>query len=254
LTSVSAAPGGSPEAVVAKALDAMHHGRVSEFIQALHPGSLKEFRTSILELQEASAGKGHPEALTEAFKGVADAAELKKLDAPAMLTARLAEITSSAQIKEAWNNTRVEAVGSLPDGRDGAYVVCRSTTTIGDAMLQRLSVVLARKSGDEWKLTLPEEFTSELALMKQSIADDARPPDFAATKFQPLGHVMDGKDAAMVVYKMETPMGSAVLSRIGVLRAAPEDPEWNAVLKDDKDAVRELLRRKVSLPQASDSR
>jgi len=250
LPAASAAPESSPEAVVEKALDALYHDRIPGFIQALHPDALKEYRASVLELLELVVKKGHPKALTEGFQGVATAEDLKKLDAPAMLTAMFTRLTSELRVKVSWSATQVKALGSIPDGKEGAYVVCRSRTTHGNVMFQRFSVVLARKIGDEWKLMLPEEFTSELTLMKQSVADDAKPPDFAATKFEPLGHVMDGPDAAMVVYRMETPMGAAALTRLDVLRIGPEAPEWNAVLKDEKDAVRELLKRKVQPTEA----
>ncbi|WP_165074677.1 hypothetical protein [Paludisphaera rhizosphaerae] len=255
LLRASAAPAaGSPEAVVEKAFDALYHNRIPEFIQALHPDALKEFRSSILELLDLVAKKGHPEILTEAFQGVANAEELKKLDAAAMLTARFANLTSSPRVKMSWESTKVEAVGSVLDGQDRAYVVCRSKTTIGDVMIQRFSVVAARKSGEDWKMSMPDEFTGELALMKQSVAEVPKPPNFAATKFEPLGHVMDGKDAAMVVYRMETPVGETSLTRINVLRSTPDDPEWANVLKDEKAATLELLKRKVPLPQASDAR
>ena len=39
---------GSPEAVVGKAMKAVNHGRVDEFVSAMDPDSLEEFRTAIV--------------------------------------------------------------------------------------------------------------------------------------------------------------------------------------------------------------
>ena len=40
---------GSPEAVVSKAMDAVNHGRIDEFVSAMDPDSLEEFRAAVVE-------------------------------------------------------------------------------------------------------------------------------------------------------------------------------------------------------------
>jgi len=61
---------GSPEAVVTKAVDAVNHGRIDEFVSAMHPDSLEEFRTAVVETIDAAAKRVGEAKLLESFPGV----------------------------------------------------------------------------------------------------------------------------------------------------------------------------------------
>ncbi|WP_165074679.1 hypothetical protein [Paludisphaera rhizosphaerae] len=245
---LAAAADGSPREAIEKALDAMNHGRTSEFVQAVHPDDLKEFRASVLDVVNLAVENGQAEEVLAVFHGVKNADELKKLDAAAMFTAMISKVTSDPEARQVLAGMRVEVIGTLPAGKDKAYVVYRTKMQIGDTAIERLTTTGVRKSGDDWKMLL-DDVAGEMAVLKARLADDSKLPDVAATRFEPLGHVMDGKDAAMVVYRMETPMGDVVLAKMGVVKAAPSDPQWTAVLKDEKGPVQELIKSKSPLPR-----
>ncbi len=69
---------GSPEAVVAKAIDALNHGRIDEFVSAMHPDSLKEFRTAVLPEIDVGVKRVGAAKLLEGFPGVKTVAALKR--------------------------------------------------------------------------------------------------------------------------------------------------------------------------------
>lgn len=243
-----AAPEGSPESVVQKALDALNHNRLADFVQTMDPDALKEFRSTTLNILDLAVQDEREEEVLALFQGVDDPDSLKKLDAPAMFTAMITKATSAPEARMVMESMRVDVVGKLPDGKDGTYVVHRTKASLGNLEIEQLSATLLRKCGDDWKMTL-DEFLGQLNILKHNLSDAPQTPDFDAAKFEPLGHVMDGKDAAIVVYRMDSPVGDSVLTKLGAVKATPQDAQWEAVLKDEKAPVQELLKKKVPLPR-----
>src|SRR5262245_41642130 len=84
----AAAPGSS-EDVVEKAMNALNQGRVDTFVKAIHPDALKEFRTTVLDVLDATSKRGKEAQLLSSFEGVSNVEELKALDAPRMFAAMI---------------------------------------------------------------------------------------------------------------------------------------------------------------------
>ena len=60
----------SPEAVVAKAMKAVIQGRIDEFVSAIHPESLSEFRTAVVGTLDDAAKRVGEARILEPFPGV----------------------------------------------------------------------------------------------------------------------------------------------------------------------------------------
>jgi hypothetical protein len=245
----AAAPG-SAEAVVEKALDALNHGRLDTFVKAMHPDALKDFRTTVLEVLDAAAKRGKEAQLLAAFEGVSGAEELKALDAPRMFAAMLGKVTSAPEAKKALAATQIDVIGRIFDGKDKAYVVYRSRMKFGDLDINRLNAASLLKSGQDWKLSLLDDLSGQLSAMKQGLAGEPALPDIAATRVEPLGHVLEGKRTAMVVYRSITPVGDASMTKLAVLSVSANDPAWEAVRKDDTAVVSGLIEKSLGIRKA----
>ena len=106
------------------------------------------------------------------------------------------------------------------------------------------------KSGKDWKLGLMGDFQAQIAALKQGLAENPdRPPipDLKAARVEPLGHVMEGKKTAHVVYRLSMPLGDSTLSRLVVQDVSSDDPAWDAVRKDDMPAVTAFLEKKAGI-------
>ena len=79
---------GSPEAIASKAIDAVNHGRVDEFANAMDPDSLEEFRTAVVATIDAAVERVGEAKLLESFPGVKSVEALKALDCGAVVCRR----------------------------------------------------------------------------------------------------------------------------------------------------------------------
>jgi hypothetical protein len=234
------------EEVVGRAMGALNHGRLDTFVKAMHPDALKEVRASVLEVLDLATKEGKEAQLLKAFD-VKDAEALKALDAPQMFTAMLRKATSAPEAKKALAATRIDVVGHFFAGTDKAYVVYRSKMNLGKLNIDRLNAASLLRSGTDWKLSLLDDFAGQIAAMKQGLSGEAVLPDIKATKVEPLGHVLEGKKTAMVVYRMVTPVGESSMTKLAVLSVNASDPGWEAVRKDETEKVTTLIEKSLGI-------
>ncbi len=246
-----AADQSTPEEVVERALDALNHGRLEPFLRAIHPDALNEVRTMVHEVLEVATKQGMEAKFVGSFPGVKDASALKALDAPGLLTVMLNKVTAEPEMKKLLATTKVDALGRIvTPAKDRAYVVYRTRSKFGELDIVRLYAASLLKSGLEWKMTLPDDLAGRFGSMKQEVAGGKARPDFEKTRVEPLGHVMDGKSTALVVYRSSLPVGDSAVTTLGVASVDVRDAAWDAVLKDDAPAVTAFLDRKLGLGRA----
>ena len=248
-TGRAAAPG-SPEDVVERAYDALNHGRVDAFVKAMHPDALKQTRTWVLEILEMASKKGEEGQLLEGFQ-VENVEKLKALDGSQLMAAMLGKALADPDVKKAMASTRIEAIGRFAEGNEKSYVVFRSRMRFGEMPIDRLNVAGLQKSEADWKLMLMDDVETRLMAMKRAAAGEMSFPDPQQTKIEPLGHVMEGRKTAMIVYRATVPLGDGSFSKLSVLAVNAGDPGWDAARKDDKDGVRAVVEKSLGIRKAT---
>ena len=181
----------SPEAVVSKAIDAVNHGRIDEFVSAMHPESLEEFRTAVVATIDDAVERVGEAKLLESFPGVKTVDGLKALDGPRLFADIIRRKASDPSLKKSLANTKTDVFGHIAEGNDTAHVVYRTRMKLGETDIMRLNVATLRKSGSAWKMMIPEEFSGPT---KQAGPGNLK-IDFAARRVEPLGHIVAGNDA-----------------------------------------------------------
>src|SRR5690349_2751583 len=68
---------GSPEATVARAVDAMNKDRLDEFTADMHPGALKRFKEGMMKLVEAAEKDGKADQVLRLFSDAKNVADVK---------------------------------------------------------------------------------------------------------------------------------------------------------------------------------
>lgn len=211
----SASPkAGSPQAVVSKALDAVNHGRIDEFVAAMDPDSLEELRAAVVGSLDEAVQKAGEARVLQSFPGVKTVKDLKALDGRRLFTGILRRQLSDPGTKAAVANTRIDVYGHISQGDDTAHVVYRSRMKLGETDIVRLNVSTLRKSGKTWKMVIPEEFAGP---MKKGGSANLMLLNPAAKRIEPLGHVMAGKEAALIVYRLSVPSGDSTISKLAVM-------------------------------------
>ena len=179
---------GSPEEVVAKAMDAINHGRINEFVKVLDPDSLEEARKSIVDSVDEGVKRVGEAKVLQSFKGVKSAKALKALDGPRLFAGVLERMTSDPDMKKSLAQTKIKVFGHVDEGEDTAHVIYRSTVKLGETDIERLNVATLRKSGQTWKMVIPDEFAGP---MRRGAPGNPALPNLADTEVEPLGHVLD---------------------------------------------------------------
>jgi hypothetical protein len=231
---------GSPEAVVSKAIDAVNHGRVDEFSSAMHPDSLKEFRTAVVATIDTAVKRVGEAKLLESFPGVKSVKALKALDAPHLFAGVIRRTTSDPETKKSLARTQIDVFGHVTEGDDTAHVVYRSKIKLGETDIVRLNVATLRKSGETWKMVIPEDFAGPLKQGGPPLAAI----DTSATKVEPLGHIIDGNDA-LIVYRTILPVGDSTVTKLAVMPLISRDPAFEAVKADNMAEVKKLLESRL---------
>jgi hypothetical protein len=234
---------GSPEAVVKKAMDAVNHGRIDEFVSAIDPDSLEEFRTAVVATIDEAVNRVGQAKVLESFPGVKTVKALKALEAPKLFAGVIRRKASDPSMKKSLANTKIDVFGHINEGKDTAHVVYRSRMKLGEADIVRLNVATLRQSDSAWKMMLPEEFAGP---MKQG-GPGSLAINFAGRRVEPLGHLLDGKDAALIVYRMTMPVGDSAISKLAVMDLSARDPAFEAVRTDNLAEVKALLESRLGL-------
>lgn len=234
------------EEVVSRAMGALNHGRIDTFVKAMHPDTLKEIRASVLEILDLAITAGKEAQFLEGFD-VKDAEALKALDAPQIFAAICRKATSAPEAKKALATTRIDVVGHFFAGTDKAYVVYRSKMNLDGMNIDRLNVASLLRSDTDWKMSLLDELAGQIVAMKQGLLGKPVLPDIKATKVEPLGHILEGKKTAMVVYRMVLPAGEGSMTKLAVLSVNASDPGWEAVRKDETEKVTTLIEKSLGI-------
>ena len=154
---------GSPEAVVSTAMAAVNHGRIDEFVSAMDPDSLEEFRAAVVETIDAAVKRVGEAKLLESFPGVKTVKALKALDAPRLFGGVIRRKASDPSMKTALANTKIDVFGHIAEGTDTAHVVYRSRMKLGETDIVRLNVATLRKkrrnleNDDSGRVRRPDE-------------------------------------------------------------------------------------------------
>ena len=208
---------GSPEAVVSKAMNAVNHGRIDEFVSAIDPDSLEEFRTAVVETIDEAVKRVGEAKLLESFPGVKSVKGLKALDAPRLFAGVVRRLGSDPSMKKSLANTQIDVFGHITEGEDSAHVIYRSSMKQGETNIVLMIVASLRKNGQTWKMVIPEEFAGPT---KQ--AGPGLPKiDFTARRVEPLGHLLDGQGAALIIYRMSIPVGDTTISKLAEMDLSP---------------------------------
>ena len=240
---------GSPEVVVAKAMDAVNHGRIDEFVKALDPDSLEEARKSIVESVDEGVKRVGEAKVLQSFPGVKSAKALKALDGPRLFAGVLQRMSSDPDMKKSLAETKIDVFGHVDEGEDTAHVIYRSTVKLGENDIQRLNVATLRKNGQTWKMVIPDEFAGPM----RRGAPGNPALNLADTEVEPLGHVLDGTTSALILYRSTTPVGDSKLTRLAVMPLAARDPAFEAVKANDMAAVKALLENRLGFRAAAEA-
>ena len=205
---------GSPEAVVAKAMNAVNHGRINDFVErGMHPDALNEFRAAVLPEIDTGVERIGAAKLLEGFPGVKSVAALKALDAPKLFAAVVRRKTFDPSMKKSLASTKIEVYGHVSEGDETAHVIYRSTMNLGENKVQRINVATLRKSGLDWKMAIPEEMGGPMRRPGNGMPRI----DLSARRVEPLGHVLAEQNTALILYRMTIPAGDSSISKLETL-------------------------------------
>jgi hypothetical protein len=239
---------GSPEAVVSKAMNAVNHGRIDEFVSAMHPDSLEEFRSAVVDSIDDAAKRVGETKVLQPFPGVKSVKALKALDGPRLLAGIVRRLSSDPNTKKALAGTQIAVFGHIMDGEDTALVVYRSKMKQGELDSVRLNVASLRKSGETWKMTIPDDFAGP---MRRGGAANPLAFDLKAARVEPIGHVLAGKDEALIVYRTIVPSGDSSITKLAVMPLSARDSAFEAVRTDKLAEVKTLLENRLGIRSTS---
>lgn len=239
---------GSPEAVVGDALDALNHGRVDEFAGAMDPDSLKEFRAALLASIEEAVQKVGEAKVLATFPQAKSLDDLKALDAKQLFGDVVRRMTSGEEAKEALAKTQIDVFGHISEGENTAHVVYQSKMKLGELDVVRMNVATLRKSGEAWKMTIPDDFAGP---SKKGGPPGSLAIDLKATRVEPLGHLLDKDGSALIVYRSTTPVGDSSITKLAVMPLSARDPAFKAVRADKLAEVKTLLENRLGFHSTS---
>jgi len=234
---------------VRAATDAVNHGRTEEFARAMHPEALRQFRAVMSAVVDAAAKDGKADQVLRIFPSVKDVQGLKKLDDVTFFADYLRGVTGhDPALKSALAHSKIEVLGHVAEGKETAHVVYRMSTKVdGEDVDGLMSVASLRKDGPRWAMLLSSDVEAMTLMMKQRLMAKPAVPDLKAMKVQPLGHLLEGKENAHLVYRTVTPLGDTSLKKINVLSVNKTDPGWKVVRDGDSEAVIKLIKEQFGL-------
>ena len=239
----------SPEEVVDKALDALNHGKLDVFARAMHPDALQKFQEMTREIADLAVKLGKENEMLATFQGVNSVDQLKGMDASALVVALFAKATADPDAKKALAATRIDTIGRIVSGpdKDKAYVVYRSRMKFGQLTMDRLNVASLLKSGSDWKLSLLDDVAAQFATLKQNLIGVRELPDLKESVIEPLGHILEGKKTALVVYRSTFAVGNGSISKLAVLSVPSTDSAWDDIRKGNNEVVQSVIEKKLGV-------
>ncbi|MGV3723495.1 MAG: hypothetical protein ACO1SX_21580 [Actinomycetota bacterium] len=245
----------TPEAAALKALGALHQDRAPDYVGAMHPEALRQFRGVMLEIVDRAASEKKEAQVLPLFKDVKSAADLKKLDDAGFFVAYLQGVARQLpELKTLLAETRPVALGHVAEGPDVAHVVIRTDDrTGGESVLVRPSIVSMKRTSEGWRMLLTGDVSEMLNLLRRRFSGESGkaptlPLEQVRTQIQLLGHFSQGADKAWVVYRATSTLGAqAAMTKLYPLLVQKTDPEWAAAKSGDRKRLTEALTRKLGL-------
>ncbi len=145
-------------------------------------------------------------------------------------------------MKKSLASTKIKVYGHVPEGNDTAHVIYGSTIKLGETNVARINVATLRKSGQDWKMAIPEEMAGPMRRV-----GNGGPIDLSARRVEPLGHLLVGKDAALILYRMIIPAGGSSISKLETMSLSVRDRLFEAVRTDQMPEVKALLEERLGL-------
>lgn len=240
----------SPEDVALASVDAMKAGQYDDFAKAMHPEALREFRSTMLAVVEAASKAKQSAQVLTIFEGVKSTSDLKKLDDVDFFATFLGgAMKVSPETREALAEMKVQTIGQLPDGKDVAHVVYRTSLPGSGKSIDTVKAVSLRKNGETWGLLLNGDVDEIVLTLKQRVKGNPTMPNFnfAASKVEPLGQLPEGDRKAHVVYRITTPFGSTKVSKIDVLSLADTDAGWKLLKSGKPEELTTLVEERIGI-------
>ncbi len=158
----------SPEAVTARALNALKENRIADFAGEMHPEALKQLKSTLLAVADIAEKQGRIDEVLSVFKNAGSAADLRKLDDVAFFTAFLEGVMQKQpRLRDAFGGMTMDVIGHVPEGPDIIHVVYRGTVTQGEAKVSKISVMTLKANGDDWGMHLTGDIEGIATRMKR---------------------------------------------------------------------------------------
>lgn len=158
----------TPEAVAARALNALKDNRISDFASAMHPEALKQLRSTLLTVIDAAEKKGRVNEALVIFKNVRSATDLQRLDDVAFFTSFFEGLMQiQPRLRDSFRGMTLDVIGHVREGSDVIHVVYRGTVVQGDAKVSKMSVISLKANGDDWGMLLTGDIESTATVLKR---------------------------------------------------------------------------------------
>jgi hypothetical protein len=238
----------SAEAVVRKAIDAANGNRLGDFAAAMHPDALKKFRDLMSLVIDEAEKHGNAGQVLPVFPGVKNLDDVKKLSDRKLFAAFVGGVTAlKPELKKALAGAQVRVLGHITEGKGLTYVIYRMKMNVDGSDFTVTNVASLRPDGTRWALLLNGDTEATLLLLKQAVAGSPVIPDFASTKVQPLGHILEEGDKAHIVYRATNRIADTTASKLNVLTVAKDEPGFETARTDKTEDVTKLIRERLGL-------
>jgi len=162
----------TPEAVAARAVDAMREGRIDDFVKLMHPTAVADFKKMMMGIIEMAHKRGEAEELQELFGG-GTPEELSKLDDFEFFATFYKNVLAEQpDFKAMAKGAKTTILGHVMEGKDVAHVVHRMTVTTEDLALKKMDVISLRRTKDGWGMLLKSDIEGMIQNLEQIFALD----------------------------------------------------------------------------------
>ena len=168
---------GSPEATVKSYMTALQKEDVKKFVSVMHPAALADFKKMMMPVVELAVAKKKEAQVMPLFKGVKDAAQLKKM-APADVFAAFYKglLGVMPQLSQVLSGSKMEVLGHVKEGKDIAHVVYRATMTVGRVKVKKVDVTSCKLYKGKWMIMLSGDIEGLATQIKMQIQQSLNRP------------------------------------------------------------------------------
>lgn len=159
----------TPESVAEGALQALQKDRIEDFVAAMHPDALKQFRTMLLEIVAGAEADNQAEQVLALFSDVDSTDALRTLDDRGFFLAFYRGIMRlQPDLKAAMAGSEQKILGHVMEGEDTAHVVCRLTIRMLGVTVSKMNVISMKRLPDGgWAMLLSGEMDGITTMLRQ---------------------------------------------------------------------------------------